>query len=250
MTSLLTARGITKRFGALPVLHGIDLDVEPGEFVAIMGPSGSGKSTLLYALSGMDQPSGGSVRFDGTELTGLTQAELGSLRLTRMGFVFQQVHLLRNLSLLDNVVLPGFLAQTRTNRTRVVERGRELMRRAGVGELTGRDLTEASGGQLQRVGICRALINDPSIIFADEPTGALDSVAADAVMDLLDGMRAPETSLVMVTHDARVAARAGRVVGLVDGRLGGELRPRAADRDAREEEIAQWLRGLHRAVAA
>lgn len=257
MTSpyILTARGIRKSFGRLDVLHGVDLEVDRGEFLAIMGPSGSGKSTLLNAISGLDAPTSGSVEFDGVDLTRRSKAELGELRLNRMGFVFQQVHLLKNLTLLDNVVLPGFLARSAA-REAVVARGRDLMRRAGVGDLAERDLTEASGGQLQRVGICRALINAPSIVLADEPTGALDSAAADAVLLLLTSMRGEGTTLVMVTHDARVAAHAERVVGMVDGVIAGEIPLGAPDRRdpaamwGRQGRITEWLRGLERSHAA
>lgn len=257
MTSpyILSARDLRKNFGRLDVLHGVDLEVDRGEFLAVMGPSGSGKSTLLNAISGLDAPTAGSVEFDGTDLTRLSQAELGDLRLNRMGFVFQQVHLLKNLTLLDNVVLPGFLARADA-REAVVARGRELMRRAGVGDLADRDLTEASGGQLQRVGICRALINDPSIVFADEPTGALDSAAADAALRLLTDMCGEGTTLVMVTHDARVAAHAERVLGMVDGLVAGELSFGAVDPDDtaavwdRQGRITEWLRGLEQLRAA
>ncbi|MFD1717283.1 ABC transporter ATP-binding protein [Georgenia deserti] len=234
-----------KSHGGQEVLRDVDLDVGRGEFLAVMGPSGSGKSTLLYAMSGMDSPSAGTVVFDGRALTGLSEAELGELRLHRMGFVFQQVHLLRNLTLLDNVVLPGFLARARP-RAEVVGRARALMAGAGVGDLADREVTEASGGQLQRVGISRALVNDPAIIFADEPTGALDSAAAETVLRHLAGLRTSGTTLVVVTHDAYVAAHADRVIAMADGRIDGELSlgnvdpddaPAMANRHAR---VLEW----------
>ncbi len=248
-TPLLTAQGVRKTFAGQEVLHGVDLEIRRGEFVAIMGPSGSGKSTLLYAISGMDAATAGTVAFDGQELTGLSQKRLGELRLRRMGFVFQQVHLLRNLTLLDNVVLPGVVARTRPRRE-VVARARALMGMAGVEELADRDITQASGGQLQRVGVCRALVNDPAIVFADEPTGALDSVAAQEVLRLFTQLGEDGTTRVVVTHDPRVAAHADRVIAMVDGRVAGELSlgpvrvEDPADVAERHTRVADWLRDV------
>ena len=183
MTTILSARNVTKAFGDNTVLHGISVDIDAGDMVAITGPSGSGKSTLLYALSGMDSVTSGHVILGGEDLTQLSQKELARLRLTQMGFVFQQIHLLTNLNVLDNVIFPAFLAGL-APRDELVERAQELMQNLGVESLARRDITEASGGQLQRVGICRALINKPRIIFADEPTGALDSENSRQVMDI------------------------------------------------------------------
>ena len=217
----LRARGLSKSYRS-PVLDNLDLDIEQGQFVAIMGPSGSGKSTLLHCLSGMDRPTDGSVLLGDTEMTTLSEKELAALRLTRFGFVFQQAHLMATLCLLDNIVLPGFLAGLRP-RPEVTARGEELMERMGIAELATSGVTEVSGGQLQRAGICRALINDPGIVFADEPTGALNSATALQILDLLGQVHASGTTLVMVTHDARVAARADRVLVLVDGSIAEDL---------------------------
>ena len=217
----LRARGLSKSYRS-PVLDNLDLDIEQGQFVAIMGPSGSGKSTLLHCLSGMDRPTDGSVLLGDTEMTTLSEKELAALRLTRFGFVFQQAHLMATLCLLDNIVLPGFLAGLRP-RSEVTARGEELMERMGIAELAASGVTEVSGGQLQRAGICRALINDPGIVFADEPTGALNSATALQILDLLGQVHASGTTLVMVTHDARVAARADRVLVLVDGSIAEDL---------------------------
>lgn len=217
----LRARGLSKSYRS-PVLDNLDLDIEQGQFVAIMGPSGSGKSTLLHCLSGMDRPSGGSVLLGDTEITSLSEKELAALRLTRFGFVFQQAHLMTTLCLLDNIVLPGFLAGL-SPRTEITTRGEELMERMGIADLAASGVTEVSGGQLQRAGICRALINDPGIVFADEPTGALNSATALQILDLLGDVHASGTTLVMVTHDAQVAARADRILVLVDGRIVEDL---------------------------
>ena len=217
----LCARGLSKSYRS-PVLESLDLDIERGQFVAIMGPSGSGKSTLLHCLSGMDRPSAGSILLGDTDVTALSEKELAALRLTRFGFVFQQAHLMTTLCLLDNIVLPGFLAGLRP-RSEVTARGQELMKRMGIAELAASGVTEVSGGQLQRAGICRALINNPGIVFADEPTGALNSATALQILDLLGEVHASGTTLVMVTHDAQVAARADRVLVLVDGRIEEDL---------------------------
>ena len=239
----LRARGLTKSYDA-PVLKDLDLDIEDGQFIAIMGPSGSGKSTLLHCLSGMDRPSGGSVLLGDTDIAALSERELAALRLSRFGFVFQQAHLLATLCLLDNIVLPGFLAALRP-RPQVEARGRELMERMGIAELADSDVNEVSGGQLQRAGICRALINEPGIVFADEPTGALNSATAAQILDLLGEINASGTTLVVVTHDARVAARADRVLLLVDGgvvedlTLGGYREAQAAQRLAAVSQALQ-----------
>ena len=155
-------------------------------------------------------------------MTTLSEKELAALRLTHFGFVFQQAHLMATLCLLDNIVLPGFLAGLRP-RPEVTARGEELMERMGIAELAASSVTEVSGGQLQRAGICRALINDPGIVFADEPTGALNSATALQILDLLGEIHASGTTLVMVTHDSQVAARADRVLVLVDGRIMEDL---------------------------
>lgn len=215
---LLSARALQQRLGGRTVLHGIDLDVPVGEHLAITGPSGSGKSTLLHTLAGLEPPSGGRLLWAGEDRVGLREAERARHRLLEVGFVFQQFHLLRGLTLLDNVVMPGLLARQAPRRS-ILDRGRELMRELGVEELADRGVGEASGGQLQRVAIARALINRPRLLVADEPTGALDSVASTTVMDALAQVNAHGTTLLIVTHDPEVAARADRIVRLDDGRI-------------------------------
>jgi putative ABC transport system ATP-binding protein len=195
----------------------VDVEIGRGEFVAVMGPSGSGKSTLLFALSGMDKITSGSVRFDGVELSGLGEKRLADMRRAKMGFVFQQPTMLKNLNLLDNIILP--VAQHRKDRDRAVQEAAGLMERTGIAGLEARDTTEVSGGQLQRAGICRALMNGPRVLFADEPTGALDSESADEVMGLLAEINQDGTAILLVTHDAKVAARADRVLFAKDGQI-------------------------------
>lgn len=240
----LSARRLTKSYGA-PVLADLDLDIADGEFVAIMGPSGSGKTTLMHCLSGMDRPDSGRVVARGREITGLGEKELASLRLTEFGFVFQQAHLMATLNLLDNIVLPGFLAGLRP-RDEVVARGRALMEQMGIGECASSGVTEVSGGQLQRAGICRALINDPAALFADEPTGALNRSAATSILDLFGRVHASGTTMVVVTHDARVAARADRVLVLVDGRIVEDLRLGLYEETAAQARLETVGAALHR----
>jgi putative ABC transport system ATP-binding protein len=250
MNTHLTAADIHKSFGEADAqtvaLRGIDVEIDRGDFVAIMGPSGSGKSTLLYCLSGMDEVTDGTVTLqsgdsDEVEITALSQRDLTALRLTRMGFVFQQVHLLRNLTILDNVVLPGFTA-TPDDREAVVARARELLNRVGIGELADREITQASGGQLQRAAIARALINSPDLIFGDEPTGALNAAMAEEIMDLLVEVNREGRTVVLVTHDANVASRAKRVLVLRDGVIDGDLRRNGSQTDDQwAESLAGWL---------
>ena len=242
-TAVLDARGLTKTFDGHPVLQGLDLAVCDGEFIAVMGPSGSGKSTLLYNISGMDTMTGGNVQFAGQELGSLSQKQLARLRLTTMGFIFQHVYLLKNLCLLDNIVLPAYLAGL-APRAELTQRAMALMERTGVADLADRDVTQASGGQLQRIGICRALINGPQILFGDEPTGALDSTAATEIMDILGELNAEGTTIMLVTHDAKVAARTSRVLYLVDGRIVGDRQQDPYDGtglDQRHLDLTEWL---------
>lgn len=203
------------------ILNHSDLSIEQGEFVTIMGPSGSGKTTLLYSISGMDKPTSGDVYFLGKKISKMTEDHLSAIRLNYMGFVFQQSQLLKNLNILDNIILPGFMAK-RESRQVIVNRALALMSETGIKQLKEHEIDQASGGQLQRVAICRALINDPEILFGDEPTGALNSKATDDVMNILADLNLNGTTLLLVTHDAKVAARSERVLYMADGAIKGE----------------------------
>ena len=239
---MLNAHQVTKDY-QIRVLDHIDVSINDEEFVAIMGPSGSGKSTLLHCLSGMDQPDAGSVLLGGQEITSLSEKELAALRLTRFGFIFQRAHLMTTLCLLDNIVLPGFLAGLRP-RPEVTARGEELMERMGIAELATSGVTEVSGGQLQRAGICRALINDPGIVFADEPTGQLNSENSLRILDLLSRVNSAGQTVAMVTHDLNSALRGDRILYLRDGRIRGELdlgERRGPDDAARTAALTAFL---------
>ena len=257
MTALLESKQLCKSFvlgndNEYTVLSDVDLTIEPGEFVSVMGPSGSGKSTLLYNISGMDRAKSGRVLFNGQgitrDLTALSEEELSKVRLTGMGFVFQHIHLLKNLSLFDNVVLPAYLALEESH-DQIDQRAEALMEQVGVAHLAGNDITQASGGQLQRVGICRALINNPDILFGDEPTGALNSKAAGEIMDLLAEINKSGTTIMLVTHDVRVAARTERVLFMLDGQIVsekvlGKPAKNGTERKEREESLSSWLTEL------
>lgn len=252
MKTLIRGDKIIKSFGEgeekRNVLDGISVEIKEGEFVCVMGPSGSGKSTLLYALSGMDCVDSGKVIFDGTDLLSLKEAGLADIRRSKMGFIFQQPTLLRNLNILDNILLPSMRNGSK-NVTQLTEKSMTLMNKAGISGLEMRDVTQASGGQLQRVGICRALMGDPKIIFGDEPTGALNSTSASEIMSLLGEIHRTGVSILLVTHDIKVAARTERVLYILDGKIAEEYRPGIYDetRDdlkTRVEDLTAWLTGM------
>lgn len=228
------------------VLQNVNFKVEEGEFVSIMGPSGSGKSTLLYTVSGMDNVTAGSVIFDGEELSSMKEKQLLNLRLIKMGFVFQQMYMMKKLSIIDNIVLPGFQAKIRS-REEIRKDAEDLMRKLGIIDEADREITEVSGGQLQRACLCRALINHPKVIFADEPTGALNSKASGEVMDRLLDANRMGTTILMVTHSERVASISDRIIYLVDGNIQGELvlgKKKDDDLSARERQVRNRLQEM------
>ena len=225
------------------VLKKVNFDIEEGEMVAIMGPSGSGKSTLLYSVSGMDDATSGEVIFEGKDLTKLSKNELTSLRLEDMGFIFQQMYMLKNLTILDNIILPAMQSE-RKNESRevIVKRGEELMRKLGIIDIADNDINEVSGGQLQRACICRSLINNPKILFADEPTGALNRSSSEEVMHELLKINSEGTTIVMVTHDEKVAAKCERIVYIVDGNIKGEFKQ---EKMTSEDQIRDRVRAVN-----
>ncbi|QQK74850.1 ABC transporter ATP-binding protein [Salicibibacter cibarius] len=227
------------------VLKNVDVQIKKEEFVTVMGPSGSGKSTLLYNISGMDRMTAGRVIFDGQEISTLSETELSKLRLHHMGFIFQGIHLLKNLSIFDNIILSAYLAK-KSSRHQINERALELMQQTGIADLAHHDIMQASGGQLQRVGICRALINHPKMIFADEPTGALNSKSAAEIMDILADINQTGTTILLVTHDVKVAAKTERILYMVDGNIVGEkllgkYNQHNNEMKTREEKLSKWL---------
>lgn len=219
---MLDAQGVTKSYLSTdpptPVLNGVDLRVHAGEFLVVMGASGSGKSTLLHCISGMDRPTSGTVALEGRDLTSLSDKEMSRVRLTRMGFVFQQGYFLQNLNVRDNILLPALKAAPRDT-TVAIRRVDALMEQFGIAHIRDHGTTEVSGGQLQRASICRALASEPAVLFVDEPTGALNSSMSTDVMDALTHVHSGGTSVVMVTHDPVCAVRGDRVIYLRDGRL-------------------------------
>jgi lipoprotein-releasing system ATP-binding protein len=219
---LLEACGVHKSYTMgkrkLEVLRGVTLSVNAGDFLALRGASGAGKSTLLHLLGGLDLPNRGEVFFAQKNLGHLSNNALTRLRNTRVGFVFQAYHLLPELSALENVMLPARMARSSVNETE--SRGRELLKRVGLGERLEHRPYELSGGEQQRVAIARALINEPDLVLADEPTGNLDSHTGDEIIQLLTALRTErQTTLIMATHDPTIAARAPRVLNVVDGQL-------------------------------
>lgn len=229
------------------ILRHISFSMDEGEMLAIMGPSGSGKSTLLYNVSTLDQPSEGSVWLADTEITKLSEDESAKLRLEKTGFVFQQMNMAADLSILDNILLPAVYADRKKHRHRqneLLTRARELMRKLSIGGIEDRRTNEVSGGQLQRACICRSLINEPEILFADEPTGSLNRSAADGVVGELIKLNGEGMGILVVTHDSRVASACDRILYLLDGQICGQLdfqKDSGAARKGRETAVTEWL---------
>ncbi len=223
--AILTTNKLCKTFssGGLQqhILKNLDLEIYGGDFTVIMGPSGAGKSTLLYALSGMDKPTLGAINFSGHEIGRLSNDKLAVFRRDNCGFVFQQIYLLDNMSILDNIIACGLLVSK--NRRAVSERAKQLLKRLNLNENVWRKFpAQISGGEAQRAGIARALINNPKIVFADEPTGALNSANGLAVLDALTEVNGQGQSVIMVTHDIKSARRGSRILYLQDGGVRGE----------------------------
>jgi ABC-type lipoprotein export system ATPase subunit len=223
---LVELKEVRKRFEALEssdtpeILRGIDLVIEAGQSLAIVGPSGSGKSTLLNIMGGLLPPTTGQVLFDGSDLTGMSADELAALRNRSIGFVFQSHHLLPQLSALENVLVPTLAEGSRGRRHEVAERGRGLLERVGLGERLAHRPGQLSGGECQRVAVVRALINGPRLLLADEPTGSLDARASEDLGELLGRLNEEESvALVTVTHSETLAARMQEILELRDGRL-------------------------------
>lgn len=250
MSNIIEVKGINKNVqlgkeNELHILKDVDLSIEEGEFISVMGPSGSGKSTLLYNVSGMDRVTSGSVKFKGNEISKLKEEKLAKVRMNNMGFIFQDINLLKNLSVIDNVMFPALVSK-KSDKNTISEKAKKLLKMTGIEKLADNNITQASGGQLQRAGICRALINDPDIIFGDEPTGALDTKSTSEIMSILADINEKGTTVMIVTHDIKVAAKTERVLYMVDGKIATEKKlPKynASNNDSkeREETIMRWL---------
>ena len=242
MAEILTVKGLYKN----EILKDISFHIEEGEMTAIMGPSGSGKSTLLYQVSGMDSFDKGEVWLNGTEIGPLSEDERAKLRLEKMGLVFQQMNMLKNLNLIDNVMLPATrLRRGKHSEKKAEERAKMLMKKMGISGLEDRRVNEVSGGQLQRACICRSLMNQPKILYADEPTGALNQSASQEVMEEFSRLNREGMTILMVTHDSKVAARCSRILYLLDGRIQGELSlSELPEGREREDRVGRWLAGM------
>ncbi|MCM1262589.1 MAG: ABC transporter ATP-binding protein [Butyrivibrio sp.] len=247
---LLSAEGLCKQFpqGAEneQILKEINVNIYRGDFTVVMGASGAGKSTLLYALSGMDVITAGKVLYKGEEISRYKERQMAFLRSREFGFVFQQTHLVSALSLFENVAVAGYLDQGKDTKA-VRQKAEELLNRMGVEKAKDRFPSEVSGGEAQRAAIARAVINEPGILFADEPTGALNKRSTDEVLDLLTELAGNGQSILMVTHDIRAAARGTRVLYLEDGKILDEMEMgiyRETDARERENKLNEWLSAL------
>lgn len=231
------------------VLKNIDIKIMQGEFVSVMGASGCGKSTLLYSMSSMEKMSSGHLLFDGYDYSVMCENELSCMRLEKMGFIFQHSGLLKNLNIMDNIIFPSYVRQ-QEQPSIINERAFDLMNKVGIYELAEKYMNQVSGGQLQRAAICRALMNRPAIIFADEPTGALDFKSSADVMKILAKENEEGTTIMLVTHDAHVAAKTEKVFFMRDGTIAGEFYQEKwngnyQDLAKREENLHNWLVSVH-----
>ena len=247
METIMKVRGLCKSYSSdgvqNHVLRNIDLEINKGDFTVIMGSSGSGKSTLLYNLSGMDLPTSGEVYFFDRRIDRFGEKELAKFRRSDIGFVFQQMHLVSNLSIYENVTLPGYLLRKFSN-MEIEKRALVLLEKTGIKEMRKRLPSQVSGGQQQRAAIARALINEPSLLFADEPTGALNSKTGREILNILTEINRSGQSILMVTHDVKAAVRADRIVYLHDGQITGETRLDKYMADCehdREKQVLAWL---------
>ena len=246
--TIMTAKGLCKSFATSGawnhVLKDIDFELREGEFTVVMGSSGSGKSTLAYCLSGMDTVTSGDITYNRKSFNRLNEDKLAVLRRRDFGFVFQQMHLVANLTIFENVAIPGYLV----SKPRAVhERAEELMAQAGISGIAKRLPSQVSGGEAQRAAVARALINSPRVLFADEPTGSLNSSAGEDVLNMLSGLCRDGQTIFMVTHDIKAACRATRLIYIKDGRLDGEMDMGAYSEEnqgARESQIFAWLSSM------
>lgn len=246
-STILSAKGLCKSFahngGQIHILSHVDFELYEGDFTVIMGSSGSGKSTMLYALSGMDRATAGQVIYNGMDLVSMNEKGLAKLRCTDFGFVFQQMHLVSSLTLFENIAVVGYLNKA-LSAQEVKGRARQLLEQMGIGHIAAHLPSQVSGGEQQRCAIARAVINHPKLLFADEPTGALNRRNTTEVLNLLTELNRSGQSILMVTHDIRAALRASRILYLEDGKITGELMLPPYDPEEEKSTQAQvnaWL---------
>lgn len=249
MNKIISTKGLVKTFSnngvTQTIINNLDLEIYENDFTIIMGSSGAGKSTLMYSLSGMDMPTNGSIEFCGEDITKMSADELAVFRRKNCGFVFQQIYMLEKMSLLDNALTAGLLVNK--NKKEVVKRAHELFNKVNLKETTIRKtVNQVSGGEAQRAGIVRAAINKPTCLFADEPTGALNSENAKAVLDVFTNLNNDGQSIIMVTHDKKSALRGNRIIYLKDGKICGELRldKYEADSKERNQKLDNFLKDM------
>lgn len=249
-STILCGKGISKTYTQsgkeTQVLTNIDVELYKGDFTVIMGASGAGKSTLLYALSGMDMITAGSIMFNGQEISSLSEKEMAQLRAQEFGFIFQQTHLVSNLTLFENVAVAGYVAKA-GNVREIRENTDKLLSKMHAGDAKDRLPSQVSGGEAQRAAIARAMIGNPSLLFADEPTGALNKANSEEVMKLLMELNHDGQSILMVTHDVRAALYGNRILYLEDGKILDECTLFPYEQDNlkdRENKVLGWLSGL------
>ncbi len=249
-TVMMKAKDLCKSFanngGQNHVLDMVGLEIYEGDFTVIMGSSGAGKSTLLYVLSGMDKPTGGEVYYRERRISHLKEKEMAALRAGEFGFIFQQAHLVSNLTLLENVKAAGYLNKHKSGKE-IKQRAEELLTRMNVEKAMHRLPSQVSGGEAQRAAIARAMIHEPGLLFADEPTGALNKRNTQEVLNLLTGLNADGQNILMVTHDIKAAVRATRLLYLEDGKVIGEMSMQPycqEDAKSREKQVDAWLASM------
>ena len=243
--ALLSGQKIEKSFGENKVLNGIDIDIYPEDFTVIMGASGSGKSTLLYMLSGMDKVSSGKISYKENDITSASEKEMTKLRADDFGFVFQRTHLVSNLTLYENIVLAGYISGKITEEESV-SLADDLIKQMNLTEAKMRLPSAVSGGEAQRAAVARAVISKPELLFADEPTGALNKSNTDEVLNLFTDLNSHGQTILLVTHDKEAALRGNRILYIEDGAVIGELslEPYKGRNKQREDKLSEWLESL------
>lgn len=246
---IISAKNLVKSFKnsdiEQTIINKLDLDIYKNDFTIIMGSSGAGKSTLMYLLSGMDQVNDGNIMFHGKDISKMDNDELAIFRRKHCGFVFQQIYMLDKMSLMDNVLTSGLLIKN--EKKEVIKRAKELFQKVNIPEITyKKNMNQVSGGECQRAGIVRAAINKPTVIFADEPTGALNSDNSNAVLDVLTELNNDGQSIIMVTHDKKSALRGNRIIYLKDGKIFGELSLKKYDPSDQErnDQLDKFLKEM------